>query len=147
MDVMALLKERKAKAANKLARAQKALESAEKELADVIAAERVMAGITGESAESKPSEGGVSNRDIAIAKLIPTDSVAAKSPAELHVIYVSEAGDDINLDAFRTAVWRLQKKVIRGTEKSWVVKADNGRYWREAFQQQDDEGDDDDAPY
>jgi len=144
---MALLKERKAKATSKLARARKALESAEKELADVAAAERVMADITGESTDSRPSEVGVSGRDIAIAKLIPTDPTTAMSPAELYPFYVSESGDDINLDAFRTAVWRLQKKTIRGTEKSWIVKADSGRYWREAlFSLDDDDGEDENAP-
>jgi hypothetical protein len=153
MDVMALLRERKAKAASKVLRAEKALESAKKEQADVLAAERVMAELTGTAPESKSGDGTPSERDVTIAKLIPVEQSSALSPAELHPLYLAETNDSLNLDAFRTAVWRLQKKVIHGTEKSWIVKADNGKYWREPVVVSDGdlaeppEEDDDDAPY
>lgn len=57
----------------------------------------------------------------------------------MHPIYVAETGDTINLDAFRTALWRLQKKIIRGEEKDWVVRSEAGRYWREAVTDPDDD--------
>lgn len=131
MDVMAALKERRAKAEAKLTRAVKALESAKKELADITAAERVMAVITGESADSRATGSSTSERDREIAKLLGTSVDEAVSPVELHPVYVNASGDNINLDAFRTALWRLQKKVIQGAEKSWNVRSENGRYWRE----------------
>jgi hypothetical protein len=130
MDVMAALKDRKAKAEGRVARATKALESYKKELADVIAAERVMAEITGESVETKGPTAATSDRDRDIAKLLGTHSDDAKSPAELYPMYVSAHGTDLNLDSFRTALWRLQKKVVQGEEKNWAVRADGGRYWR-----------------
>jgi hypothetical protein len=137
-DVMAALRDRKAKAEAKVLRATKALETAKKELTDVVAAERVMADITGESVEPKVTAGIISDRDREIAKLLPTDKDEALSPAELYPTYTTTSGDTINLDAFRTALWRLQKKVIRGAEKSWCVKSDSGRYWREPAEGSDD---------
>lgn len=130
MDVMAALKQRRAKIESKVSRAAKALESAKKELDDIIAAERVMANITGESLDPKTSTGPTSDRDRDIAKLVGVGIEEAKSPAELYPLYTAEHGDSLNLDAFRTALWRLQKKVVKGSERSWTVHADNGRYWR-----------------
>jgi len=134
IDVMAALKARRAKAEGRLSRAIKALESAKKDLQDVIAAERIMADITGESVENRVTVGLPSGRDTEIAKLLATNSEDAKSPAELHPIYVETTGDSLNLEAFRTALWRLQKKIVKGSEKNWAVKSDNGRYWREAVE-------------
>ena len=131
LDVMAALKDRRAKAEAKVLRTTKILEIAKKELADLVAAERVMADITGESAEPKIGAGPVSDRDREIAKLLSIEKDEALSPVELYPTYTDATGDTINLDAFRTALWRLQKKVIRGSEKSWCVKSENGRYWRE----------------
>lgn len=131
-DVMILLKDRIAKAEGKLARSVKALESAKKELADLQAAERVMAEITGESLEPKPTAGANSDRDREIAKLLEVGPEAAISPADLYPRYLEATGDTINLDAFRTALWRLQKKAIQGDERVWLVKADGGKYWRQA---------------
>lgn len=131
-DVMALLKDRRAKAESKLARAVKALELAKKELADLLAAERVMAEITGESPDTKSSAGPISDRDKEIAKLLEIGSEGATSPIDLHPRYVEATGETINLDAFRTALWRLQKKTIQGDERTWVVRSENGKYWREA---------------
>lgn len=49
-------------------------------------------------------------------------------------MYVDFSGDQINLEAFRTAVWRMQKKIIPGVEKSaWIVKSEKGKYWREEY--------------
>jgi len=138
IDVMAALKEKKAKAVGRVARAEKALESAKKDLADVLAAERVVAELTGVAPESKPNDGPPSNRDVTIARLIPADEASALAPAELHPLYLEESGDSLDLEAFRTAVWRLKKKVIRGTEKSWIVKAEGGKYWREPLPAPDD---------
>lgn len=135
---MAAIKDRKAKAEAKVARAEKALESAIKELTDVAAAERVFAEITGESVDPKPTEGNVSARDVTITRLIPAERAEALSPAELLPIYIAETHDTIGLEAFRTAVWRLLKKVIPGEAKTWVVKADGGKYWREPFPTPDD---------
>lgn len=131
IDVMAALKDRRAKAEAKVVRAAKALEGAKKELIDVIAAERVVADITGESVDQKSSTAPISERDKKIARILNTSKEGALSPAELYPTYTQSTGDNINLDAFRTALWRLQKKVIRGPEKNWNVKSENGRYWRE----------------
>jgi hypothetical protein len=132
-DVMAALKERRAKAEGKLSRAVKALENAKKELQDIEAAERVFATITGES-PSSPKDGGgsASDRDRTMTRLLGASPEEARTPAELYPIYVGETGDDINLDAFRTALWRLQKKVVPGDSKTWAVRSSGGRYWREA---------------
>lgn len=131
-DVLAALKDRRAKAEAKIARARKALEMAKKELDDLEAAERVIASISGESVSATASQGSVSERDRVMTKLLATEMSGAQTPAELHQIYLDETGDDINLDAFRTALWRLQKKEIRGVANIWVVRSDGGRYWRES---------------
>ena len=128
---MAALRARKDKAQGKVSRAQKALESAQNELADVLAAERVLADITGESLEPKTNESVASKRDIDIARIVPAEAELAMSPAELRPLYVEETGDQISIETFRTALWRLQKKVIKGTEKTWIIKSENGKYWRE----------------
>lgn len=148
IDVVAALKERRLKAEAKVARAEKALESARRELADVAAAERVIAEITGESMPASTNENSASERDIAMARLLPADPFAAISPSDLHQVYVEASGDSINLDAFRTALWRLLKKTIKGDEKSWAIKAENGKYWREAvptFSETGEAVDDDDG--
>jgi hypothetical protein len=144
MDVMAALKDRRAKAEAKVSRASKALETAEKELADVLAAERVFADITGESVGSKLTDAPVSTRDVTITKLLPDNLTEAKSPAELHPLYIEQTLDNINLEAFRTAVWRLLKKTIPGEKKVWVVKSKDGRYWRQPVGDDEPEIDDDD---
>jgi hypothetical protein len=131
MDVMTALRERRAKAEAKVLRASKALEIAQKELIDVIAAERVMADITGESLEPKSVASPVSDRDKEITKLLSTSAESASTPAELHPAYIEATKDTLNLDAFRTALWRLRKKVIQGAEKNWTVRSQDGRYWRE----------------
>ncbi len=132
LDVMQALKDRRLKAEGKVARTIKALETAQKELADVIAAERVMADITGESVEQKPSGGALTDRDIEITKLLGVGEPEAKSPIELYPLYAEAHGPGLNLEAFRTALWRLQKKTIPGTEKTWAVRSEGGKYWREA---------------
>lgn len=136
-DVMALLKDRRAKVEARLARAVKSLEMVRKELADLQAAERVMGEITGESPESK-SSGSISDRDKEIAKLLEIGQDSSISPIDLHPRYVEATGDGINLDAFRTALWRLQKKVIQGDECAWIIRSDSGRYWREEMSEADD---------
>ena len=152
LDVMHALKDRRARAEAKLARSVKALEVAKKELADILAAERVMADITGESPDARPSSGGASDRDLEIAKILKTSPRESQSPAELYSEYVDATKDAINLDTFRTALWRLQKKIIRGDTASWTVKSENGKYWRERATADTDEfddilgGDDDFAP-
>jgi hypothetical protein len=137
-DVMSMLKDRRAKAEGKVMRAIKALETAKKELADLLAAERVMADITGESIESKSDGAPLSDRDRLIMNLLNGDATQAISPADLYPIYVEATRDSINLEAFRTAVWRLQKKVIRDAGVSWQVRAANGRYWREPISETDE---------
>lgn len=138
IDVMATLKDRRAKAEGKVVRAAKALETAKKELADLIAAERVVAEITGESVEQKASGAPVSDRDQEITKLLNSEPEAAISPADLYPAYVKATGDNINLDAFRTALWRLQKKFVQDANGWWAVRSDGGRYWRERAHDADD---------
>lgn len=135
---MATLRDRRAKAEGKVARVAKALETAKKELADLIAAERVVAEITGESVDQKVSGPPVSDRDHEITKLLNPDANGATSPADLHPIYVKSTGDNINLDAFRTALWRLQKKHVRDGNGWWAIRSDTGRYWREPVGDADD---------
>ena len=138
-DVMSLLKDRRAKAEGKVSRAIKALELARKELADLQAAERVMAEITGESPDTKGATNSISDRDKEIAKLLEVGADAAISPVDLYPRYLETTGDTINLDAFRTALWRLQKKSIQGEERLWIVRSDSGKYWREAASDNFDE--------
>lgn len=132
LNVMQALKDRRLKAESKVTRVSKALESAQKELSDIIAAERVMADITGESVDQKPAGTALSERDIDIARLLGVGEPEAKSPIELYPLYTEAHGDSLNLEAFRTALWRLQKKAIQGTEKTWGVRSEGGKYWREA---------------
>ena len=130
-DVMTTLRDRRAKAENKVQRATKVLELAKKELSDLLAAERVMADITGESGEMQSTAAAPSDRDRDILLLLPVIQTKALSPAELHTDYVEATRNDINLDTFRTALWRLKGKVIEFNGKAWQVWSDGGRYWRE----------------
>lgn len=131
-DIRSALRDRRLKVEARVNRATKTLELLKKELLDLEAAERVFARITGDSLPPHAAEIGGSDRDKVMTRLLAADPAGARTPAELHPIYVEESGDEINLDAFRTALWRLQKKIVQGDSKNWAIRSEGGRYWREA---------------
>jgi hypothetical protein len=54
-----------------------------------------------------------------------------KSPLELFDAYKSVGSDDINIDTFRTTIWRMKGKVYRLEDVEWRVEGDEGHYWRQ----------------
>jgi hypothetical protein len=132
IDHIAILKERLAKAESKEIRAAKALESAKNEASDIRTALRVLGEISGESTEpSRPS--GVTStghRQQEIANILGVGPVNGRSPMDLFGAYELMGSDDINLDTFRTTIWRMRDKSYVCDGSEYVVQSDDGRYWK-----------------
>lgn len=143
-DPITLLKVRAEKAEAKVARYSKSLESAKKELADVQTAMRVMAEITGDSAgdsgagEHTPVT-STSNRQQEIAELLGVGRSNGKSPIDLFERYTAEGSDDINVDTFRTTIWRMKNKTYNCDGQQFIIRSGDGEYWRQSTAEAFDE--------
>ncbi len=126
---LTLLRERLAKAEAREARAKKTLETAKIETSDLQTALRVMSELAGESSPSPLTSGG--DRQKAILRLLPIGEASPKSPAELFEAYSLIADEVINIDTFRTTVWRMRDKAYHDEWGVWLVKGDTGNYWKE----------------
>jgi hypothetical protein len=134
IDHIAILKERLAKAESKELRAAKSFESAKNEASDIRTALRVLGEISGESVElSRPS--GVAStggRQQEIAMILGVGRENGHSPMDLFGVYELMGSDDINLDTFRTTIWRMRDKLYVCEGAEYVVQSDEGRYWKVA---------------
>jgi hypothetical protein len=134
IDHITLLKERLLKAENKELRAAKSLESAKNEASDIRTALRVLGEISGESVElSRPS--GVTstgNRQQEIANLLGVGTENSRFPMDLFAAYELIGSDEINLDTFRTTIWRMRGKLYVCDNTEYVVQSAEGRYWKVA---------------
>ncbi|MEO7786218.1 MAG: hypothetical protein ABIR77_00125 [Sphingomicrobium sp.] len=116
-----------------MVRHEKGLESARTELADLHTALRVMAAITGESvADSTGTPGlALSTRHADIIDLLKVGSENAQAPVQVFEAYTLIASDVINADTFRTTIWRMKDKYFPTATGVFVVRSDEGKYWKE----------------
>lgn len=132
-DHIAILKERLAKCEAKVLRHKKALESAENELSDIRTTLRVLGEISGESPSDVRGQaaGSTANRQQEIAGILAVGRDFGQSPIDLYEEYKRLGTDEINLDTFRTTIWRMKGRsyIVEATE--YVVNSDGGRYWKE----------------
>ena len=143
-DPMETLKERLKKAEAKASRARKSLENAEKEASDLATTLRVMQGITAESEKSGASESPAptADRQLKIAQIIPVGANNSASPVALFPVYTEASGDDINIDTFRTTIWRMKGKDYQVNGEAYTIHGERHGYWK--IPVSDDE---DDLPY
>lgn len=131
-EAVSLLRDRAAKAAIKVQRAEKALDSARTELSDLQTALRVLENLTGGSGNVGPHVGpsaAVAERQTEILRLLGVGSKQATAPADLFASYDAVTSEKITIDTFRTTVWRMKDKEF----DEWVVRSDSGLYWKESL--------------
>lgn len=130
-NIIEQLRDRAARVAAKVEKAKKALEAAVSELADVEAAIRVIEDMQGGGGRVGVSD-VVAERQANILKIMDSVRASASEPKELFSRYVTQFGDDITLDTFRTTLWRMKGKgpFHEGGEQ-WSVENQAGRYWKE----------------
>jgi hypothetical protein len=130
-DAIPLLKERLAKAEARALRAEKAWKTAKNEVADLTTALRVVSELTGESPTGAVgANAAVAERQRLIVGLLHVGENNGQSPAELFEAYTGSAPEDINIDTFRTTIWRMRDKDVRIGDDIWLVKGANGQYWK-----------------
>jgi len=127
-DALDTIRDRLAKAQAKASRAQKTLEAAKAEVHDLQTALRVMTDILGEGAAA--SAPNPVNRQVLIARLLPTGEAGAKSPADVFEEYRKVSDEEIASDTFRTTLWRLKDLPVTDGADIWVIKGEHGRYWK-----------------
>lgn len=131
-DAVSLLRERVEKAEAKVHRAEKSLESARAELADFKTALRVMEDLTGESVPSLAASGGAIEVSTRQARILALLTHMGQAPADLFAAYKDACGEDINIDTFRTSIWRMKGRAFAESGVTVWVKGDSGLYWKEA---------------
>lgn len=132
-QAISLLKERLAKAEAKESRAEKALESAKNDTERLRTTLEVLLDLQSESggeSGSGANSAAMASRHSTILALLQIGEEAAQAPAEIYQGY-RLVGDDISIDTFRTTIWRMKDNTFTDMLGSWMVKGDNGKYWRE----------------
>ncbi len=132
-DAIALIRDRLVRAEVKAARAEKAWETAKNEVADLQTALRVMTELSGESpsSASAASSANVAERQLLIVRILRVGEGNATSPADIFDTYKFIATEEISIDTFRTTIWRMKDNSFSDGLDLWLVKGDNGRYWKE----------------
>ena len=129
-DAIALIQERLTKAEVKAARAEKAWESAKSEVSDLTTALRVMTELSGGDSAAVGQSSSTADRQVAITNLLKVGEEEGRAPADLFEAYREEVGDGINLETFRTTIWRMKDKAVHVGSDVWFVKGANGQYWK-----------------
>jgi hypothetical protein len=130
-DPVMILKERLAKAELKVARHKKALQAAESEMSDLQTALRVFADVMNSGNSARVQESGSTNeRQRVIAGLLGNSREAAQAPADLFATYSLLSSEDINIETFRTTIWRMKDRVYDLDNGQWVIEGENGLYWK-----------------
>lgn len=130
-DAVNLLREKMIKAESKLARAEKSLESARTELTDLQTALRVMEGLLGESGAPTSMQTGVPVRQTHILTILGVGLENAKPPVDLFEDYNLVAREEINLETFRTTIWRMADKTFDTPSGQLAVRRNDNGYWKE----------------
>ncbi len=131
-NTIKLLKERQNKAQTKVARYEKTLETAKNELSDINTTLRILGEIEGvsDSESDKKSVTSVGERQNNLLFLIADGQDRATQPAEIYETYKVLYGEEINIDTFRTTIWRMKGKTFLHEGKKWRVHSNNGHYWK-----------------
>jgi len=130
-DPVAVLKERLAKAETKALRHRKALQAAEAELKDLQTALRVFTDLMNPAGEAKLVENNsTSQRQRLIASMLGDGHTKAMAPVNLFEAYNAIADEEINIDTFRTTIWRMKDKLYDLDNGQWIIEGDNGLYWK-----------------
>ena len=127
-DTLRLIRERLLKAETKASRAEKTWDSAKKELEELQIALRVMRGLAGETNLGSSNTGDRQGAILALLQMGQENSVA---PADLFESYKIMEEEQINIDTFRTTIWRMKDKDFHVGNNWWLVKSDSGKYWKE----------------
>ena len=132
-DVISLLKDRLVKAEARVQRYEKALETARNELSDVQTTLRVLGEIQGESlavSTVPSSQTPTTHRQETIAELLGLGHENGQSPGDVFEAYQRLGGDEINIDTFRTTIWRMKGKEYTINDVPYRVESGDGRYWK-----------------
>ena len=134
VEPLDVVKDRLARAQARVGRAQKALESAKTEQAELEITLRIMSEISGESVglSGPQSSISVTRRQGEIVDILKAGRENALAPAELYDRYNLMATENISIDTFRTTIWRMKDTSFVRGDDLWLVKGDGGRYWKEA---------------
>jgi len=91
-----------------------------------------MVEIAGESAAQNHTQAITStfNRQQEIADLLGVGSQNSRSPVELFETYDESGMDDINIDTFRTTIWRMKGKTYTCGDREYEIDSADGRYWK-----------------
>lgn len=130
-DHLAILRDRIEKADARAQRYRKSLKTAENELSDLTTALRVLEGIASGTDSNGPGTATTMGRQLEIVRLLGVGRENQKSPADLYGAYYHSSPEDITIDTFRTTLWRMKDRVFEVKEAEWVVRGDNGTYWKE----------------
>jgi hypothetical protein len=132
-NIVTLLEDRLAKAKAKVDRCSKALEQARTEMADVEAAMRVFANLQGDGASTPralPSTVVAERQQNILTILRDVPPHEGDAPIELHAAYTMVFDDDVNIDTFRTTIWRMADKDFEFEGHQWRVMRVEGKYSR-----------------
>jgi hypothetical protein len=129
-EALSLIQERLAKAEARASRAEKAWESAKAEVTDLRTALRVMSELSGDSPAASSGTVSTWDRQQAIVALLAPGQEHGKSPADLFEKYKAQSDEDINIDTFRTTIWRMKDHTYTDMFGMWTVKGDSGSYWK-----------------
>lgn len=131
-NIIQQVKERYAKALAKVERAEKALDSARSELLDIEAAIRVIDSLSGVEVGNKRND-GVPERQFNIVRMLREGRENGEEPKVLHGRFSLFYDGDLGLDTFRTTIWRMKDKAFVLDNDGWLVRNDEGRYWKEVM--------------
>lgn len=136
-DAVAILKDRLTKSQAKVARIKKQLEAAEIEVSDTQTALRVLDQVfnqqAGESGSGEQSTTMVRQMDI--LSILRVGQENASTPADLFEGFNLISFETVNIDTFRTTLWRMKGKVYVHDGAKFVVEGDNGIYWKRAVEE------------
>ena len=129
-ETISLLRDRLARSRVKVEKLEKALELAKTEIADTETTIRVLGGIASEptGSSSATTHSSVSARQREILSILPTSADSALSPMVLFESFGGKTGG-INVDTFRTTLWRMKDTEFRHGDAAGTVRATEGRYW------------------
>lgn len=130
-DHMAILRGRIEKAESRVQRYRKSLKTAENELSDLTTALRVIEGIAGGGDSNVAGTPVTMGRQLDIVRLLGVGRENHRTPADLYASYCRLGGEDITIDTFRTTLWRMKDRVFQVSDAEYVVRGDNGSYWKE----------------
>lgn len=133
VDPLHALRAKRDSLRQKVERLAKQHETANTELADVETAIRVLASVTGVGDENADTSLAATpgDRQASILASLGEGRGNAQLPKTIYETYFLLEGESINLDTFRTTIWRMAKRQWTYNGTTWAVKSQDGAYWKE----------------